>query len=128
MTLESKYPESVKAFNETISLLKKLKKTYHDKKSPFRFVHVNPIEHGSRLIRDLGISDLFPGIVAINSKRKVYRNYRGAFDEVSITSFLNDLTEGKGRNIQLKGKLNLDEVVVVEIPNKSESPLPKDEL
>ncbi|KAJ3167779.1 protein disulfide isomerase (PDI) protein [Irineochytrium annulatum] len=100
LTLEPDFEESVAAHKADFDVVTKLKKKYYDKKSPFNFTWLNVIEHGKELIRQFDISDIYPGFIAINAKKNVYRIHRGAFDEASISSFLDDMKLGKGRNLK----------------------------
>ncbi|KAJ3112051.1 protein disulfide isomerase (PDI) protein [Phlyctochytrium bullatum] len=96
-SLEAEYPESVEAHKQEIEVLTTVKKTFFEKKGPYSFAWINIVKHGKNLVKQFDVSDSVPAVLAINSKKGVYVNYRGAFDAASLTSFLTDLQRGKAR-------------------------------
>lgn len=61
------------------------------------FVWVNAIEHGRKLISDFGVSDMFPSLLAIAPLKSQYRVLRNAFDEKTLSSFLDSFNSGLKR-------------------------------
>ena len=53
---------------------------------------------------------MFPSLLAVNGKKKIYQPLRAAFDEDSISKFLSDMVLGKGRNIKYDFHPSLDKV------------------
>ncbi|KAJ3329655.1 protein disulfide isomerase (PDI) protein [Blyttiomyces sp. JEL0837] len=109
LALESEFEESVSAHKSDLDVITKMKKKYYDRKSPLTFVWLNPLEHGTKLRKQFDISDSYPGLFAVNSKKGVYRIHLGAFDEVSVSRFLDDMMAGRGRNVKLDFIPELDE-------------------
>jgi hypothetical protein len=109
LTLEPEFPESVDAHKRDLEILSKLKKKYHDKKSAYTFVWLNALEKGKTLQKRFDTSDIYPGLLAINKKKSVFRIYRGAFDDASISQFLDDMKAGRGRNSKIDFEVVLDE-------------------
>ncbi|KAJ3313006.1 protein disulfide isomerase (PDI) protein [Boothiomyces sp. JEL0838] len=95
LTHEPEYPESTKALDEHIAVIQAVKTKYYEK-DLYNFVWVNAIETGSQLIRDFGVSDMYPSMLALNYPRKSYRVLKTAFDEPSISSFLDATSAGLG--------------------------------
>jgi hypothetical protein len=48
------------------------------------FVFVNAIDRGRKLVRDFGISDMFPSMIAFDGSRSQYSLLRTAFDDSSV--------------------------------------------
>ncbi|KAJ3081574.1 hypothetical protein HDU99_005347 [Rhizoclosmatium hyalinum] len=118
-TLESEFEESVSAHKADLAIIEKLKKKFHDKKSPFHFTWLNPLRDPKPyLLTQFDTPDSYPGLLIVNAKKGVYRIHRGGFDESSIESFLDDVTKGRGRNLKFDWKVTM----------KKEKKVEKDEL
>jgi hypothetical protein len=98
LTKEDDFEESVAAFEENKKLLQIMKKKYHAKNTKINFVWVNAIRNGKQLIRDLGVSDMFPSVVAIDKKKSQYSVLRMAFEADSLSNFLDVFLNGRSRN------------------------------
>ncbi|KAI8897064.1 hypothetical protein BC833DRAFT_527527 [Globomyces pollinis-pini] len=85
---EPEYEESKKAFEEAVVTLKEVKKAYHKKSQTYAFVYVNAINHGLQLVRDFGVSDMYPSMLLIDPKKSKYSLLRTSFEEKSIANFL----------------------------------------
>ncbi|KAJ3258452.1 hypothetical protein HK103_003574 [Boothiomyces macroporosus] len=110
LTHEPEYPESTKALDEHIAVIQAVKTKYYEK-DLYNFVWVNAIETGSQLIRDFGVSDMYPSMLALNYPRKSYRVLKTAFDEPSISSFLDATSAGLGMtSFTLEPKLKKEKV------------------
>ncbi|KAJ3317823.1 protein disulfide isomerase (PDI) protein [Boothiomyces sp. JEL0866] len=110
LTHEPEYPESTKALDEHIAVIQAVKKKYYEK-DLYNFVWVNAIETGSQLIRDFGVSDMYPSMLALNYPRKSFRVLKTAFDEASISSFLDATSAGLGMTLfTLDPKLKKEKV------------------
>jgi hypothetical protein len=116
LTLEKDYPESVAQFEGNIAILKALKKKYHTRKSKISFVFVNAIDRGRKLVRDFGISDMFPSMIAFDGSRSQYSLLRTAFDDSSVSSFLDVFLSGRGR-IAYTQEVLLDKKVLEKKPD-----------
>ncbi|KAJ3275919.1 hypothetical protein HDV01_006786 [Terramyces sp. JEL0728] len=110
LTHEPDYPESTKAWNDQIAVVQTIKKKYYQK-NLYNFVWINAIETGSKLIRDFDVSDMYPSMLALNYPRKSYRVLKTAFDESSISSFLEATSAGLGMtSFTLEPKLKKEKV------------------
>ena len=107
LTKEDEYPESVSAFEDSRLVLQKLKKKYHARNAKVTFVWVNAINNGKQLIRDFGISDVYPSVIAIDKKNSQYGLLRSSFEEESLTSFLDVFLGGGGRT-----KITKDNIIL----------------
>ncbi|KAI8622045.1 hypothetical protein BC830DRAFT_1057549 [Chytriomyces sp. MP71] len=111
LTLESEFEESVSAHKVDLAVLEKLKKKYHDKKSPFHFTWLNPLrDPRPYLLTQFDTPDSYPGLFIVNAKKGVYRIHRGGFDEASIDTFLDDVVKGRGRNQKFDFKAAMQKV------------------
>ena len=97
LTREEEFPESVEIFNQHVSLLQVVKKKLYGRKKAVDFAWTNAISHGSQLIKDFGVSDMFPSLMVIDPTKKQYSLLRTAFDEKSITTWLDIFLSGGGR-------------------------------
>jgi hypothetical protein len=66
-------------------------------------------QKAKKLMKDADVSEILPGMIALNSPRGWYRLFRGAFDQEGITEFITEITMGKGRNFKLTFKPLLSE-------------------
>ena len=97
---EPEFPESTEAHTTNTNILLALKKSFK-KDSSFEVMYVNTIKHGSKLMRDLDVPDMYPVLTAVNHKRSWYRIMRTAFDDASVKSFIEEMQKGLGRNFKL---------------------------
>lgn len=94
---EPEYAESTKAKDESIATLVQAKKQLYEKGKDCQFVWINPLEHGRQLIRDFGVSDGYPSMMAIAPFKKTFKLLRTAFEEKSIVSFLELIHNNQGK-------------------------------
>ncbi|KAI8852878.1 hypothetical protein BC829DRAFT_384006, partial [Chytridium lagenaria] len=106
--LEPEFPESLSANKAELEVLSTVKKTFFDRKAPFTFTWVNALQRGRNLMQQFDVSEMYPSLVAVNSKKGVYVHYRGAFDVQGVTAFLGDLRTGKTRNVKFSFKPELE--------------------
>ncbi|KAJ1560128.1 hypothetical protein HK405_008133 [Cladochytrium tenue] len=90
--------------------MQKIKKAKHDagRGSALSYVWVNALLHGSELRRLLGVSDMYPQVVAVNGRRGVFRAHLGAHEELAVGRFLDDLLSGRDRTVPIGSPLALD--------------------
>ncbi|ORY49995.1 thioredoxin-domain-containing protein [Rhizoclosmatium globosum] len=85
-TLESEFEESVSAHKADLAIIEKLKKKFHDKKSPFHFTWLNPLRDPKPYL-----------LTQFDTPDSIHR---GGFDESSIESFLDDVTMKKEKKVE----------------------------
>lgn len=105
LTHEKEFPESVEQYKSHIMLLRAVKKKLHSRKKSVDFVWTNAINHGSQLIKDFGVSDMFPSVIAIDPKNQQYSLLRTAFDEKSLTTWMDVFLSGGSRTPYTKTPL-----------------------
>ncbi|KAJ3056524.1 hypothetical protein HK097_006431 [Rhizophlyctis rosea] len=125
LILEPNVPESVSQHTTDLAVLQSLKKKYHASHpdNPITFTWVNAVDHGSQLIRDFGVSDMYPALLLFTQGRKVYWRYMGAWEEKGVEGFLKDsLAGGTGRNRFRKYEFEpqLDKGVRAKVVEKAE--------
>ncbi|KAI9199748.1 uncharacterized protein BJ171DRAFT_570309 [Polychytrium aggregatum] len=106
--LEPEYEESVAQHKGHLDTIVAVKKHHHVKNLPASFGWVNVAEHGKKLMSDFDVSDMLPGLLAINRRHNVYQNFRGAFEEAAVVRFLEDMRIGRGRLSKFSFELQLD--------------------
>ncbi|KAH6568184.1 hypothetical protein BASA61_001158 [Batrachochytrium salamandrivorans] len=124
ITSEPEYSESVAALNTHLETLQKVKLAMHKKPTnPFTFVWVNPIKCGLQLIKDFQVSDMYPSVLVLNSKKRAYGLLRAAFDDGSVVQFLKDVLAGKGGILKFDFQPRLDRLSAAAsaVPVKDES-------
>ncbi|KAJ1327283.1 hypothetical protein BSLG_010625 [Batrachochytrium salamandrivorans] len=91
--------------------------------NPFTFVWVNPIKCGLQLIKDFQVSDMYPSVLVLNSKKRAYGLLRAAFDDGSVVQFLKDVLAGKGGILKFDFQPRLDRLSAAAsaVPVKDES-------
>lgn len=88
---------SAKEQADAIKMMEALKKLEHDKNgnmSPFLFQWVDS-ELGSDLVSKFDMSQDFPTLVVVKPSKNVYRPYVGAWNEVSIKTWLDIVAHGR---------------------------------
>ncbi|KAJ3008890.1 hypothetical protein HKX48_008286 [Thoreauomyces humboldtii] len=112
---EPEYPESTAAHLETLALLQKTAAQHPG----FRYLWIDAQKHEAhRMMRDLGMSDMLPGLVVVNGPKNVYRVLTGPFDEAGLKAFLKDVSNGKGRFFKMQEKPTLGRTVKEKVKEK----------
>lgn len=133
LALEEEFPESVKAFNESLTILKSAKQTNHDRQIKIRggdiytFHAINIMERGKKVAKDFAVSDMYPSVLALVPNKKKFVNYRGAFEAEGLVEWLEDILVGRVRAYEYSFDVLLDKpkketkpVVVQEETSKDE--------
>ncbi|KAJ3169341.1 hypothetical protein HDU87_000661 [Geranomyces variabilis] len=95
LALEPEFEESTKAHQENIKLLESVAQN----QPGFRYIWINAVQvpAAQKIMREFQMSDTLPGLVSIHGSKKAYRVHTGPFDADGVTSFLKDVSNGRGR-------------------------------
>ncbi|KAJ3149461.1 hypothetical protein HDU89_003825 [Geranomyces variabilis] len=115
LALEPEFEESTKAHQENIKLLESVAQ----KQPGFRYIWINAVQvpAAQKIMREFQMSDTLPGLVSIHGSKKAYRVHTGPFDAEGVTSFLKDVSNGRGRFFRYEA---LPELTAVTKEQKSE--------
>jgi hypothetical protein len=93
--VESDYPESLVQKDENLKVLVSAKEKLYKKYVDVMFVWVNVIEHGSKFVKDFGVSDFYPSVVGLTGSH--YSLSRMGFEGDAIVEFAQGVLKGKGK-------------------------------